>query len=174
MPVSSSGTSARVPAGRSRREFGKGQPSLSSRAEGSVCFNTRWSSLSRLARTGPGCRTSTRALQPAGAGVAAQVPIALPLSPRSRPPPTRKSAYISGPALRWSVNGQVAVRAEFDDCEVSVGPGTTTMHAEMLDQGALQGVLQRIAGLGLELIEVRVAAPPPSGGDPGGSGGLPC
>jgi len=54
------------------------------------------------------------------------------------------------------------VRAEFDDCEVNVGPDTTTLRAEQLDQGALQGLLQRITGLGLELIEVRVAAPPPA------------
>lgn len=65
------------------------------------------------------------------------------------------------------------VRAEFDDCEVSTGPGTTTLRAEMLDQGALQGIMQRITGLGLELIEVRVVPPPPAAGDPGGSDGLP-
>jgi hypothetical protein len=53
------------------------------------------------------------------------------------------------------------VRAEFDDCEVSVGPDTTTLRAGLLDQSALQGLLQRIAGLGLELLEVRIAAPPP-------------
>jgi hypothetical protein len=52
------------------------------------------------------------------------------------------------------------VRAEFDDCEVNVGPDTTTLRAGLVDQGALQGLLQRIAGLGLELLEVRVAAPP--------------
>ena len=51
--------------------------------------------------------------------------------------------------------------AEFDDCEVSVGPGTTTLRAELPDQGALQGLLQRINGLGLELIDMRVVAPPP-------------
>jgi hypothetical protein len=66
------------------------------------------------------------------------------------------------------------VRAEFDDCEVNVGPGTTTLRAEMLDQGALQGIMQRITGLGLELIEVRAVPPPPAGGDPRGSNGLPC
>ena len=66
------------------------------------------------------------------------------------------------------------VRAEFDDCEVNVGPGTTTLRAEMLDQGALQGIMQRITGLGLELIEVRVVSPSPAGGDPDRSGGLPC
>lgn len=52
------------------------------------------------------------------------------------------------------------VRAEFDDCEVNVGPDTTTLRAGLLDQGALQGLMQRITGLGLELIEVRVAGPP--------------
>lgn len=62
------------------------------------------------------------------------------------------------------------VRAEFDDCEVSVGPGTTTLRAVMLDQGALQGLMQRISGLGLELIEVRVVAPP-AGGDRAGMAG---
>jgi hypothetical protein len=54
------------------------------------------------------------------------------------------------------------LHAEFDDCEVNVGPDTTTLRAEQLDQGALQGLLQRITGLGLELIEVRGAAPPGS------------
>ena len=54
------------------------------------------------------------------------------------------------------------VRAEFDDCEVNVGPDTTTLRAGLLDQGALQGLMQRITGLGLELIEVRVAEPPPA------------
>lgn len=54
------------------------------------------------------------------------------------------------------------VRAEFDDCEISVGPGTTTLRAERLDQGALQELIQRVTGLGLELVEVRVATPPPA------------
>ena len=56
------------------------------------------------------------------------------------------------------------LRAEFDDCGVSVGPGTTTLRAELPDQGALHGLLQRIAGLRLELIDVHMAAPP-SGSD---------
>ena len=54
-----------------------------------------------------------------------------------------------------------ALRAEFDDCEVSVGPGITTLRAELPDQSALQGLLQRINGLGLELVDMRVVAPPP-------------
>ena len=54
------------------------------------------------------------------------------------------------------------LRAAFDDCEVSVGPGTTTLRAELPDQGALQGLLQRITSLRLELVDVRVVAPPPA------------
>ena len=51
------------------------------------------------------------------------------------------------------------LRAEFDDCDVSVGPGTTTLRAEIPDQGALQGLLQRITSLGLELLDVSLTAP---------------
>lgn len=54
-----------------------------------------------------------------------------------------------------------ALRAEFDDCEVSVGPGTTTLRAELPDQGALSGLVQRITGLGLEVIHMHLVAPPP-------------
>ncbi len=54
-----------------------------------------------------------------------------------------------------------ALRGEFDDCEVSVGPGTTTLRADLPDQGALHGLMQRISALGLELVDVRVVAPPP-------------
>jgi hypothetical protein len=52
------------------------------------------------------------------------------------------------------------LRSEFDDCEVSVGRDTTTLRAELPDQGALQGLLQRITSLGLELL--RVVTPPPA------------
>jgi hypothetical protein len=52
------------------------------------------------------------------------------------------------------------LRAEFDDCDVSVGPGTTTLHLELADQGALHGLIQRIASFSLELIDVSVVAPP--------------
>ena len=53
------------------------------------------------------------------------------------------------------------LRAEFDDCEVTVGPGTTTLRAELPDQGALSGLMQRITGLGLEVIHMHLVAPPP-------------
>lgn len=51
-----------------------------------------------------------------------------------------------------------ALRAEFDDCDVSVSQATTTLRAELPDQGALQGLLQRITSLGLELVDVSQAA----------------
>ena len=48
------------------------------------------------------------------------------------------------------------LQAEFDDCEISVGPSTTTLHLQLADQGAFHGLLQRIARFGLELIDVSV------------------
>jgi hypothetical protein len=54
-----------------------------------------------------------------------------------------------------------ALRAEFDDCEVTVGPGTTTLRAELPDQAALSGLVLRITGLGLELLHLQRVTPPP-------------
>ena len=51
------------------------------------------------------------------------------------------------------------VLAEFDDCEARVSPGATTLRRELADQGALHGLIQRIASFGLELIDVSVVAP---------------
>jgi hypothetical protein len=53
------------------------------------------------------------------------------------------------------------LRAEFDDCEVTLGPGTTTLRAELPDQGALSGLMERITGLGLEVIDMHLVAPSP-------------
>jgi hypothetical protein len=47
------------------------------------------------------------------------------------------------------------LRAEFDDCEVIMGPGTTILRAELPDQAALSGLVVRITGLGLEVIDKR-------------------
>ena len=51
--------------------------------------------------------------------------------------------------------------AEFDDCEVTVGPGTTTLRAELPDRGALSGLMERINSLGLDVIDVSLVALPP-------------
>lgn len=53
------------------------------------------------------------------------------------------------------------LRAEFDDCQVTVGPGTTTLRAELPDRGALAGLIERINGMGLDVIDVSLVAPPP-------------
>lgn len=53
-----------------------------------------------------------------------------------------------------------ALCAEFDDCDVITGAGTTTLHAELPDQSALIELVQRVTGLGLELIHLYRIAPP--------------
>ena len=54
------------------------------------------------------------------------------------------------------------LRAEFDDCTVTVGPGTTTLRAELPDQAALAGLVQRITGFGLEVVDLHLVARPPA------------
>jgi hypothetical protein len=53
------------------------------------------------------------------------------------------------------------LRAEFDDCDVTIGPDTTTLRAELPDPGAPAGLMQRIAALRLEVLYVRLVASPP-------------
>lgn len=51
------------------------------------------------------------------------------------------------------------VRAEFDDCEVTIGPDTTTLRTQLPDQAALWGLVQRIIGLGLEVVALHLVMP---------------
>ena len=51
--------------------------------------------------------------------------------------------------------------AEFEDCQIIIGPGTTTIRAVLPDQGALSGLMERINGLGLKVIDVSLVAPTP-------------
>ena len=53
------------------------------------------------------------------------------------------------------------LRAQFDDCKVTTGPDTTTIRAELPDQAALSGLVERIVGLGLVVLDVHLATPPP-------------
>jgi hypothetical protein len=55
----------------------------------------------------------------------------------------------------------VMLRAEFDDCAITMGPGTTTLRAQLPDQAALYRLVQRITGLGLEVVHLHLVAPPP-------------
>ena len=64
-----------------------------------------------------------------------------------------------------TVAGQAGrtARAEFSDCEIAVGPHTTTLRAKLPDQPALAGLIQRVIDLRLEITSVlRV---PPAGPD---------
>lgn len=48
-----------------------------------------------------------------------------------------------------------AMQSAFEEFEVSTAPVETVLHGQVLDQAALHGLLDRIAALGLELVEVR-------------------
>jgi hypothetical protein len=49
-----------------------------------------------------------------------------------------------------------AIIDAFEDFDVDVGAGRTTLRAQQFDQAALHGALDRLRALGLELLEVRV------------------
>ena len=55
------------------------------------------------------------------------------------------------------VRGRVgkSVLSRFDGFEAEVEPAQTVLRGDIGDQAALHGVLERIQGLGLELVEVR-------------------
>ena len=46
--------------------------------------------------------------------------------------------------------------SEFDDCEVSLGPHSTTLRAEVPDSAALCGLIQRVADFRLQVTNVRL------------------
>ncbi len=48
-----------------------------------------------------------------------------------------------------------AIVAAFEELDVVVGAGHTTLRAEKVDQAALYGVMDRLRSLGLELLEVQ-------------------
>ena len=49
--------------------------------------------------------------------------------------------------------------AAFDGCIVTMGPATTALRAELPDQAALWGLMQRIMGLGLEVVDLSLVTP---------------
>lgn len=53
------------------------------------------------------------------------------------------------------------LRAAFDDCKVITGSGTTTLRAELPDQAAFHGLMERIRDFGLEVIDLRRVVDPP-------------
>jgi hypothetical protein len=67
-----------------------------------------------------------------------------------------------------------AIRAAFDDCEVSVGQDTTTLRVGLPDPAALWRIVERMIGLGLNLIEMRLVAVPSAASGDGSSQALPA
>src|SRR6478672_5712835 len=71
--------------------------------------------------------------------------------------PVRPHTY----EITFSGQAGRTLRAQFDDCQVSTCPDTTTLRAELPDQAALPGLVERIVGLGLEIIDVHLVTQPP-------------
>ena len=69
--------------------------------------------------------------------------------------PVRPHTY----EITFSGQAGRTLRAQFDDCKVTTGPDTTILRAELPDQAALSGLVQRIAGLGLVVIDVHLVTP---------------
>ena len=63
--------------------------------------------------------------------------------------------------ITFAGQASVTLCAAFDDCVITVGPDTTTLRAQLSDQDALYGLVQRIAGLGLEVVQLHLVAPSP-------------
>jgi hypothetical protein len=53
-----------------------------------------------------------------------------------------------------------ALRAEFDDYEVSIGRGTTTLRADLSDQRALDRLMERIIRQKLIVLHMQLVTPP--------------
>jgi hypothetical protein len=64
-------------------------------------------------------------------------------------------------------NGEAgpAIAAAFEEFEVVVGQGTTTLRGGGMDQAALHGAIDRLQDLGLELLTVNTGEPPVSDHD---------
>jgi hypothetical protein len=62
--------------------------------------------------------------------------------------------------ITFTGQADTTLRSEFDDCEITIGPGTTTLRAELPDQAALGGLVQRVIGMRLEVINVLRVEPP--------------
>ena len=52
------------------------------------------------------------------------------------------------------------LRVQFDDCEVTTSPETTTLRTELPDQAALPWLVERVVGLGLEIIDLHLVTQP--------------
>ena len=79
---------------------------------------------------------------------------------QSERPVRRDPVQVNTYEITFLGQAGTTLSAEFDDCEVTIGPGTTTLRAELPDRGALTGLIERINSLGLDVIDVSLVAPP--------------
>ena len=106
------------------------------------------------------CTECVRQVNPTQADPAAQAYYGAPEHP-GQPGPCEERCW-SEPARmrsRLPVSAGRTVRAEFEDCTVMAGPDTTTLRAELPDQTALWGLVERIMSLGLEVVHLHLVAP---------------
>jgi len=64
--------------------------------------------------------------------------------------------------LSFKGAASATLRAAFYDCEVSTGPGMTTLRVAVPDTAAMHGVVDRVKELGLEILELRLVVEPSS------------
>jgi hypothetical protein len=57
--------------------------------------------------------------------------------------------------IKFAGEAVPAIASTFEDFDVIVGAGSTTLRAELPDQAALHGALDRLRDLGLDLLEVK-------------------
>ena len=71
----------------------------------------------------------------------------------------RNAGQVRSYEITFAGRAGETLRAAFADCTVIVGPGMTTLHTQLPDQAALWGLVQRIIGLGLEVVDLHLLAP---------------
>lgn len=54
-----------------------------------------------------------------------------------------------------------ALCAEFDDCEITIGRGITTLRVDLPDPAGLAGFVLRLTSLRLQVTHLHLVAPPP-------------
>jgi hypothetical protein len=68
--------------------------------------------------------------------------------------------------LSFKGAASAALAGAFEGCEVTTARGVTVLRAGLPDQAALQGLIDRICALGLELLDVHLVADHSEGDGP--------
>ena len=103
-------------------------------------------------------RTAGKRIESIQRGHSADVP-----ARQSRVNRRKGTAVLGSRTHEITVEGQAGpgMRAEFDECTITAGPGTTTPRTELSDQCPLSVLIQRVIDLRLEITRVLLLQPPP-------------